>query len=245
VHGWYVTGNDDTWDATYTRASRSRARQAETRPTILYCHGNMGDRGAGHRVELYKRLVVELGYRVLAIDYRGFALAPGSPSESGVLTDARAAFDWASARHGTQSIYLWGHSLGGAVATGTAQRLQEDGIPIGGLILEGTFTSMAAAMRAYPLAWPAYPFPLLLDMVENQMLDRFETIKKIGTLHMPILIFHGTHDRIVPFTHGAELGRVAEHKGSGKKMFIPIQGAGHCDCWKSPHLVATLREFMA
>eukprot|EP00035_Acanthoeca_spectabilis_P035184 m.32936 g.32936 ORF g.32936 m.32936 type:complete len:353 (-) comp7124_c0_seq1:211-1269(-) len=246
VHGWYVTSEDDTDGDTPIRVTRSRVSRKQSKPTILYCHGNTSDRGAGHRIELYRRLVVELGYRVVAIDYRGFAHAPGTPTEEGVLADARAAFEWCAARHGASNIYLWGHSLGGGVATGTAMRLQEDGVPIGGLILEGTFTSLAAAMRAYPLAWPVYPFPLLLDMVEHKMLDRFENARKIGRLQVPTLIFHGTRDAIVPFSHGAELSRVAEAERSlgGSVTFQPVEGAGHCDIWQSPLLVSALTEFM-
>lgn len=253
VEGWLlepVPTDDTTTSSTSTpgRVTRRRAQAAKI-PTILYLHGNGGDRGVGHRVEMYKRLVAEMGLRVLAIDYRGFADSPGNPSESGSVADARAAFDWCAERFGADSVYLWGHSLGGGVATATAAQLEDDGVSFGGLVLEATFTSLASAMRAYPLAWFVYPFPSLLDLVESQLVDRFESIKNIGRMHCRTLILHGTNDFIVPYSHGCALAEEARRgRGitaeSNHVVFTSFEGRGHTNIWVAPELSETVCRFV-
>ena len=61
---------------------------------ILYLHGNSYNRSQGHRVGLYK-LLIKLGFYVLAIDYRGFGdSSPVRLSERTTVEDARAALTW-------------------------------------------------------------------------------------------------------------------------------------------------------
>ncbi|OCF45643.1 hypothetical protein I317_00545 [Kwoniella heveanensis CBS 569] len=68
------------------------------RPTIIYFHGNAGNRATSHRVRSYSAFSTNLDCNVLAIDYRGFGDSSGTPSEEGLLTDARAAYDYVAQR---------------------------------------------------------------------------------------------------------------------------------------------------
>lgn len=80
-------------------------------PIVLYLHGNTGTRANGHRVDLYKTLR-QLGYHVIAMDYRGFADSTDiSPTERGCVSDSFAMYRYI--RNLTNSpVFVYGHSLG-------------------------------------------------------------------------------------------------------------------------------------
>lgn len=79
------------------------------------------------RRELCGKLRDELKYDVITFDYRGFGDSTGEPTEFGLIKDARFIYDWLQKlSHGQRKIYLWGHSLGSAVACQLAARLSDD-----------------------------------------------------------------------------------------------------------------------
>ncbi|CCC13818.1 unnamed protein product [Sordaria macrospora k-hell] len=91
---------------------------------VLYFHGNAGHITQSIRPRSFHALTsVSSKIHVLAIDYRGFGLSTGSPTEEGLILDARAAVDWATKIGGVpaERIVLLGHSLGTAVAAGVAE----------------------------------------------------------------------------------------------------------------------------
>ena len=74
-----------------------------------------------------QRLRDELKYDVITFDYRGFGDSTGEPTEYGLVKDARFIYDWLDKlSNGQRKIYLWGHSLGSAVACQLAARLSDD-----------------------------------------------------------------------------------------------------------------------
>jgi fermentation-respiration switch protein FrsA (DUF1100 family) len=113
--------------------------------TVLVMPGNAGSRAL--RAPLVNRLAA-VGFAVLLLDYRGYGGNPGSPSENGLITDARAARAYL-ADHGVpaERLIYFGESLGAAVATRLAVEQ-----PPGGLVLRSPFSSLAAVgSRHYPL----------------------------------------------------------------------------------------------
>jgi pimeloyl-ACP methyl ester carboxylesterase len=115
-------------------------------PIIIYLHGNAFDRYRYDYVDLFeykglffifssilarrklcKRLRDELKYDVITFDYRGFGDSTGEVTENGLVKDARFIYDWLyKLSNGQRKIYLWGHSLGSAVACQLAAQLSED-----------------------------------------------------------------------------------------------------------------------
>lgn len=124
IHGWFVKAN---------------ANPAYCR-TIIFFHGNAGN--IGSRLPNIEVLVKRLNCNVLIIDYRGYGNSEGSPSEAGLKLDAEATLEYALNREDINNnrIFVFGRSLGGAVA---AQLAQNKGNQIQGVILENTFTSIA------------------------------------------------------------------------------------------------------
>jgi fermentation-respiration switch protein FrsA (DUF1100 family) len=175
---------------------------------LLFLHGNAGN--ASHRLPNAAGLVA-LGTSVLLLDYRGYGLSDGRPSEDGAYLDARAGHEWLVETAGIpeERIVVFGRSLGGAVAVDLAQ-----GRPVAGVILESTFTSlgdMAGAILGRPLS----------ALVSG----RFDSASKIAALRAPLLAFHGDRDEIVPY----RLGRKLFDAAPGRKDFETISGAGHND----------------
>jgi fermentation-respiration switch protein FrsA (DUF1100 family) len=147
---------------------------------------------------------------VLLLDYRGYGLSEGKPSEVGVMADARAGLAHLTGERGVpeERIVVFGRSLGGAVAVDLVQDRA-----VAGLVLESTFTSLSAmAGSILPLAAPF-------------VRGRFDSQAKIARLRTPLLSLHGDRDDIVPFA----LGRALFEAAPEPKAFETITGAGHND----------------
>jgi len=130
------------------------------------------------------------GYGVLAIAYRGYPGSTGSPSEEGLLTDGRAALDWAAREAPASPVVIHGHSLGAAVAVAMATER-----PSLALVLEAPFASIPS------LLWERMPFvPGFLT------LDPFRSDERIGRVRTSrIMIVHGTSDPVIPHTQSERL----------------------------------------
>lgn len=179
--------------------------------TILYLHGNAGHIGyRGKRVQPY----MDVGFGVLLLEYRGFGGNPGSPSEAGLMADARSALAFLeSSGVPARSTVLYGESLGSAVAVATAAEWAHAGKPVAALVLEAPLSSVCdIAAHHYP--W--VPVHWLLK-------DRFEAAARIGEVGAPLLIVHGDADSIVPIRYGKQLFEAAREP----KEAAWIPGGGH------------------
>lgn len=148
---------------------------------------------------------------LLVVDYPGYGASGGRATEAGVYEAGALAYDALANRPGVDRnrIYVYGRSLGSAVAIRTAADREP---PPAGLILESPFTSARGmAARHYRI------FPRFLVRLQ---LDNLGTIPRV---RCPVLVFHGTADLLVPMDMGR---RVAEAARSPVE-FVMIEGAGH------------------
>jgi uncharacterized protein len=175
--------------------------------TVLVLNGNAGNRAA--RAPLAAELS-RAGLSVLLLDYRGYGGNPGSPSEPGLLADARAAQAYLTARGDVDPARLvyFGESLGAAVAVQLAVER-----PPMALVLRSPFTSLADIAR---LHYPFLPVRLLLK-------DRYPTIAQVGGLRCPVLVLAGARDGIVPPEQSRRLAEAIPER----KRFVLIPGADH------------------
>ena len=186
-----------------------RSEAALNAPTILYLHGNY--RNIGNNLEHTLRLH-KLGFNVLLPDYRGFGKSSGGkPNEAKVYEDAEAAWQYLLKQRGVQpgQAFIYGHSLGGAIAIDLAVHHAE----AAGLITESTFTSMVEMGK---LSYAYLP----VDWILNQ---RFESLQKIAALKVPVLLIHGTWDKTVPVKMAQQLYATAQQP----KTLILIEGGEH------------------
>jgi fermentation-respiration switch protein FrsA (DUF1100 family) len=180
--------------------------------TGLVCHGNAGNiSGRLDRAMAFHGL----GMDVFLFDYRGFGRSPGQPSEEGTYEDAVAARRHLveERRIPSERLVLFGESLGAAVALELALRETA-----AALVLEAPFTSIADMTRvAYPFLAPFIPW----------VRTRYDNLKKIPRVAIPLLILHGRSDPVVPFAHGEALFRAAREP----KNFLAFESSGHADAF--------------
>lgn len=212
IHGWHILGESDI--------------------TLLWFHGNAGN--ISHRLDNILMLHQRLGASVLIIDYRGYGLSEGRPSEKGIYMDAEAAFDYLASDLGLnveRDVILLGRSLGAGVAVEMATRHG-----VRGVILESGFTSIREMADA---SGSPLPIPLVLALFEA----RYDSISKMGRVESPVMIVHGDRDDTVPYWMAEKLFGAA----SEPRTLYPIRGAGHNDTVYvgGEAYFAALEEFIA
>ena len=197
--------------------------------TLLYLHGSAINIGAN--VD-HARRFHNLGFSVFLVSYRGYGLSDGQfPSEEQVYADGEAAWNYLVKQKGIapQSIFIYGHSIGGAIAIDLAVRHPN----AAGLIVEAAFTSII------DMALLQYRYRLLpIDLIVDQ---KFDSLKKVGRLKMPVLYMHGTKDNRVP----SEMSRRLYEKTSSPKRLKLINGGGHNNSASvgGEDYVRSIREF--
>jgi fermentation-respiration switch protein FrsA (DUF1100 family) len=177
-------------------------------PTVLYFHGNAGN--VSDRSERFEEVLAS-GFGLLAASYRGYPGSEGSPSEAALFADGLKVFDWLAER--TDEIVVHGESLGTGVATYVAAERDARA-----LVLEAPYT---AALDIAAATYPWIPVSLL-------MRDPFLSREHIARVEEPVLILHGTADRVIPVEHGRSLFEAADQP----KELVIVEGAGHGDLWK-------------
>jgi uncharacterized protein len=177
-------------------------------PVLLYLHGARWDvRSSANRM----RRMHGLGFAVLGIDYRGFGQSsPLLPGETEATEDALAAWRWLAQQRPAAQRYLFGHSLGGAIAVNLAAQVDDER----GLIVEGSFPSIRDVWSTFKWGWvPIGPF----------ITQRFEAGERIGRVGAPVLVVHGSDDRLIP----PELGRRLYERAASPKRFVLVEGGSH------------------
>lgn len=161
------------------------------RGSVLYLHGNAASIWSGQvrdKLSTYQRM----GYQVLAIDYRGYGVNAGTPSEGGLIADGLAGARYAedSLRVPPGELVIHGMSLGSGVAAAVAVAR-----PPRLLILDGAFTSLP------DVGAEVYPWIPVRWLMRN----RFPTLARLDSLRTPLLLVHATNDEVIPFSNGQRL----------------------------------------
>ncbi len=201
------------------------AAGAPGRPTVLYLPGNAGTL-AGRAARF--RTFLAQGYGVVAFAYRGSSGSTGAPSEQALVEDARAIAAALPQYLGQAPgpLVLYGESLGAAVAIALAAEGTGDG-----LVLQSPFTSIPDVVRAQ------YP----QDDIAPLFREVWDSRARIGAVRQPLLVLHGTQDRLIPFAQGETLHAEA---GSRHKRLIPLPGTGHDILW-TREVAAPVLAFLA
>jgi hypothetical protein len=194
----------------------SRAPSTSARRAIVFAHGN------GERAEDWLDQfgdVQAAGLDVLIVEYPGYGIAEGSPTQTSITNAMLAGYDWLRDQQGLSAdrIVAYGRSLGGgAVAQLAARR------PVAALILESSFTSVRALAGRF-------------FAPEFLVRDPFDTMAVLAQYRAPLLVLHGTRDTIAPVAHGEALA--AAVPGA---TYVPLP-CGHNDCPRPwPALLAFL-----
>ena len=168
---------------------------------IIRCHGNAED--ALSTLDMLE-LIAEAGYTVASVDYPGYGLSDGSPDEEGCYRNVHRLYDWLIEKRGfkPEEIIIDGFSIGTGPATELAATR-----PCGGLILEAPFLSA----------------PRVVTRVRILPVDPFPNLKRIGDVKCRVLMIHGTSDRVIPYSQGQALFKLANEP----KCFVTVEDGDH------------------
>lgn len=191
-------------------------------PLCLYFHGNGGNLGnyVSTLLDLHK-----LGFSVLAIDYRGYGLSSGQPSERGILNDARATYTFATQKLGfsPRDILVYGFSMG----TSPASYIASQNHDVMALVCHGGFTSLFDV----PGKWTR-----LVSFTSETLFSPKGYLALIPD-NVPIFIVHSKDDYVCPIDHGFSLLESVKHK---HKKLIVLEG-GHEQFVPNEEYIETLK----
>lgn len=226
---WIFSPTDRTWgntvelasamvEAWVTFDSKITGKQAKlhvlisgddpVKPVLLYLHGARWNVvGSAGRIERMR----ELGFTVVAPDCRGFGKSDADPpSEEKSYEDAQAAWNWIAQKYPNQPRLIFGHSLGGAIAIDLASKVSDER----GTMVEGTFSSIPDVYAT--LRWGWVPLAWMIS-------QRFDSSSKVTQIGSPLLVVHGSEDRVI----APELGRRLYEAAIAPKRFELVQGGSH------------------
>jgi len=176
------------------------------RPTILYLPGNAGNLlGRAWRF----RQLAQRGYGLVALNWRGQGGSGGRPDEAALSADGLLLYDLVA----DLRPVIYGESLGTAVAVKIAAAR-----PARAVVLESPFTSIPDLARVQ------YP----TEDLTRYITQIWDSAGQIGAVDEPLLILHGTADRLVPIAQGEAMFAAA---GSADKAMLRVEGRDHAGLW--------------
>jgi pimeloyl-ACP methyl ester carboxylesterase len=192
-------------------------------PLVLYFGGNAEE--VSWMLEAVRAETTGVSW--LLVDYRGYGLSEGAPSEKALVADALTLYDQALKLPGVdaQRVYAFGRSLGSGVAVALAAQR-----PLAGLILATPYDSLAAVAKRYYWYVP----------VDWLLRHRFDSIARAPQLKMPLLCLIAARDEVIPPEHGERLS--AAWGGAQKKILL--EEAGHNTTDAHPVFWPSIREFL-
>jgi pimeloyl-ACP methyl ester carboxylesterase len=180
------------------------ASKSQPGPVVFFAHGN------GELIDYWPGPMTayrERGISVAMVEYRGYGRSDGSPSEETITADLVAFYDAVVAREDVDAsrVVFHGRSLGGGAVCSLSRRRKPRA-----LVLESTFRSVRSMAKRFLL-----PGFLVSDPFDNESL--------LASLDVPVLLFHGTKDQLIPYHHATTL------RDTAKRATLVDFSCGHND----------------
>lgn len=212
LHGWFLPAD--------AKAARAPAC------TMLFLHGN-AENVSTHIASIW--WLPARGVSVFMIDYRGYGLSEGEPSVEGLHRDADAALETMLQMPDVtpERTVVFGQSLGGAVAITAVARSKHRG-RLRALIVEGAFSGFRSIVRdKMASAWLTWPLQWIPSLTINDDYKPLDSISRLSPL--PVLLVHGTGDRVIPPENAQALYDAAREP---KEMWM-IPEAAHIEAFRT------------
>ena len=226
----YITTDDGVRiNAVLIKRPEPESRQS---PTMVYFHGNSGN--VGHRLPHVVDLYHHCRCNLLLVEYRGFGLSGGYPSEKGLCLDARAGLDYVLQRPDLDSnkIIVFGRSLGGAVSIDLVAN-SPNRSRIAALVVENTFTTLPNIARKL--------FPALKSLPDWTFKNQFRSIEKVKKITIPVLFVSGLSDETVP---PPMMTALYNRCASTRKQLSRFEGGNHKYTYKCDNYYQAISEFL-
>lgn len=197
----------------------------DVKGTLVFCHANAGN--IGMRLPNYFELVRRMKLNVFAFDYRGFGNSEGEPEEKGIILDALAALEYVKSTYNIPKCWIFGRSLGGAVAIAVARQIESYDTEVArhfpqiqGLLLENTFTCISElADKIFSFLSYVRPIKDFFLRVKWESNSRIREVRRAK-----ILFLVGEQDELVPPVHSRLLQQFCVTARGGGHLF-----SGDCD----------------
>jgi len=206
LHGWFVKSSHD-------KSGR----------LLIYFGGN------SEEVSWFLDNIPYLkGWSLLLVNYRGYGLSQGSPSEKNLFQDALLIYDKFSKREeiDEKRIVVMARSLGTGVGVFLASQR-----PLQGIILVSPYDSLQSLAKNI---YPYVPVSLLLK-------HPFDSISRVSNIKIPLLALFASNDRVVPSKHSKKL----IERWKGPKQFHEFKGFGHNSITLAEKYWTRITEFLA
>jgi pimeloyl-ACP methyl ester carboxylesterase len=189
---------------------------------IFYLHGNAGSiQSWGDAAKTY----TDLNHDVFMLDYRGFGKSEGSiSSQDQMYQDLQIAYNQLKKRYREDQIIILGYSIG----TGLATRLASTNNPKL-LILQAPYYSLTDMMRHY--------YPIIPTFILKY---KFETNEYVKDCKMPVAIFHGNQDEVIPYSSSIKLKECIKNTDT----LITLYGQGHNGMTDNPEYREMIKKIL-
>ncbi len=210
IEEWNLTKGDSVrLHGIYIKSNK----KSSAKGVVYFLHGNAGNI---EKYQFFAPIFLRRGYDVLLWDYRGFGKSYGKQNEDIYHNDVYAMYQELLRKgpHPEEKVIIYGRSLGSGMATKLASRPT---VNASMLLLETPYYNIADVAKNY--------FPIVKYI---PLKYAFRSDQYLSEVRLPVHIFHGTADRIVPYKSGAKL-RPLLKKNDG---FHTIEGGRHINLYK-------------
>ncbi|CAH1113240.1 unnamed protein product [Psylliodes chrysocephalus] len=245
---WHILPDDLAYKTIYDKpVDFDQALLHSQYSVLIYFHGTGEDR-ADNR---YKYRIFTPFFHVIAFDYRGYGdSSSGEISEENVVNDCIELYKWVRNKT-TSDVYVWGHSLGAAIAADTVAKFENEyKIKTKGLVLESAFTNLHDELYVHPLtkllSWvPWFTATVVDPLTKNGFL--FETDKHISTITCPMMILHAEDDDEIPVKFGRKLYEIASARNISTTIyheFAKKEERGHVGIYDDTYMNLYVKNFL-
>lgn len=128
---------------------------------------------------------------MLAVEYPGYGLYKGNPSEESILEDAEAVYEYLTQEMNLdpKNMIVFGRSIGSGPATWLASKRE-----VGILVLMSAFTSIRGVVR-----------DIAGKLIQYFVKERFNNLENIAKVKCPTFLVHGLKDTLIPYKHSQDL----------------------------------------
>jgi alpha-beta hydrolase superfamily lysophospholipase len=174
---------------------------------VIYFHGN---RENINRFAKFSTNFTKLGYEVWMADYPGYGKSVGNRTEKILYQQSIQLYKMASSKYAKDSIVIYGKSFGTGIAAYLAAEYD-----CKQLILETPYYSIPDLLGAYTLIYP----------IQRMSKYKIPTYQYLEDIKVPITIFHGTDDWVIPYSCAEKLKEVLKTTD----QFVTIEKGSHND----------------